>query len=67
MALFAEELRFLTGEEGAKAVFSWLESGFSNVIRVSDLRPLVVQDAAQAVDALYQDHVERQKIVGRSA
>jgi hypothetical protein len=60
-------LRLRTGEEGAEVVVSWLETTFSNVIRVSDLCPLATQDASQALDTLYDDYVEKGKSLGRSA
>jgi hypothetical protein len=64
---FAEELDLRASEEGPAEVVEWLKTSFSNVFRVSDLRTLLTQNASQALDSLYEDHVEKPRMTSRSA
>lgn len=61
---FAEELDLRASEQGAEAVVAWLETTFSNVIRVSEPRHLEAEDALEALNALYDDYVEKRSTAG---
>ena len=64
---FGEDLDLRATERGATEVFEWLESTFSTVFRVSELQTALTQNVFQALDSLYEDHVEKSRIITHSA
>ena len=57
-----DEIRSRAEQFGAQEVANWLHTTLSNVIRVTDRQMIHAEDSAIALDALYQEHVERQDL-----
>jgi phage repressor protein C with HTH and peptisase S24 domain len=57
LELLAQDLEAKTAELGAAQLLGWLEDTWSNSIRVSERRPVVVGNFQATLNRLYREHV----------
>src|SRR5579863_2196212 len=54
----ADDLEAKAREMGAEKLFGYLENTLSGTLRITDRRPVVVEDFSRALDRLYRENVQ---------